>query len=251
MGRSIPAMADDLGEIMVKRRAGGIAVLPAVLVAVLAGCSQGSETSGVQTSSQPSYEYDGGVGGPIAEPDSFAPAAFGENGQCYYVDDPSEAAALQADGSCPVQWQPAPMPLAWHQRYYPYYDSQAYTLMYVLSTRRSSYTDTEAQFGTRYRSAIVAAAPSAVYRSSSGRQVTCDQVDPAHFTTSSGLSGPHSGGLSGGATSGGSHSVSGGSETGGSHGGTSSGGSHSTSGGTSVGSHSTRGGSSGGHGGHK
>lgn len=48
----------------------------------------------------------------VVAPVSYAPAAYGVNGQCYYDDDPLEAVALIAAGLCPSGWLPTPMPLA-------------------------------------------------------------------------------------------------------------------------------------------
>jgi len=56
---------------------------------------------------------------------SDAPDAYGENGHCYYVNDPSEVISLQQAGLCPRSWTPVIMPVYWHSMYYRYYDSPA------------------------------------------------------------------------------------------------------------------------------
>jgi hypothetical protein len=69
----------------------------------------------------------------------YTPLAYGENGHCYYVDDPSEIGLLQARGMCPTSWVAYPMPPAWHARYVSYYDSDRYVDTYVVSSRRRTY----------------------------------------------------------------------------------------------------------------
>jgi hypothetical protein len=240
----------------------GIAVVLAAVAIGATACGGGSASS--SAADPTSYVADGsgggfgggtdGGGGVAPAPDVYVPAAFGENGQCYYVDDPSEATALVAEGSCPSDWTPAPMPVVWHQRYFPYYSSNAYILAYVLASHRSAYISSESRFGTTYQAGIAAAVKSAVYRGSSGQQVTGDKVDVSRFSSTSGLSssravtgGSSTGGSSTGGSSGDTHSVTGGttgevhSVTGGTTGEV-----HSVTGGTTGGSHSSTGGSSGG-----
>lgn len=69
----------------------------------------------------------------------YTPVAYGEDGHCYYVDDPSEIGLLQARGMCPSSWVAYPMPAAWHARYVDYYDSDRYVKVYVVSSRRKTY----------------------------------------------------------------------------------------------------------------
>lgn len=102
---------------------------------------------------------------------TYAPAAYGANGQCYYVSSPAEAVALQQAGLCPRSWIPAPMPLSWEEEYYDYYDSPAYYGTYVPAGYRTVYVSRERSFGTRYRTTIVTLSRSATYRSSSGGTV--------------------------------------------------------------------------------
>ena len=68
-----------------------------------------------------------------------APPAYGASGSCYYVDDVAEVTSLQAAGMCPVNWMPAPMPMAWRNQYAWYYDSPRYYDTYVPASRRTTY----------------------------------------------------------------------------------------------------------------
>src|SRR4051794_26586120 len=76
-----------------------------------------------------------GGGRPVA----YRPIAFGENGHCYYAQDPGEALALQRTGLCPPDWTPTVMPAYWHHRYWNYYSSPAYYRVYVPEPARSVY----------------------------------------------------------------------------------------------------------------
>ena len=72
-----------------------------------------------------------------SQPVTYAPAAYGISGQCYYAQDPAEAVALENAGLCPRSWVPTLMPLAWHEMYYGYYDSPVYYSRYVPASRRT------------------------------------------------------------------------------------------------------------------
>ena len=105
------------------------------------------------------------------QPLTYAPAAYGQNGQCYYVSSPAEAVALRQAGLCPRSWIAAPMPLSWEEAYYAYYDSPAYYDTYVPVRYRTVYISHETTFGRTYHSRIVTLSRSATYRSSSGGTV--------------------------------------------------------------------------------
>ena len=104
-------------------------------------------------------------------PLTYAPAAYGVPGHCYYVDDPAEAVALRAAGLCPASWAPALAPLAWQETYWDYYSSPAYYNVYVPARIRTVYVQRETTFGRTYRAAIVTRSRTATYRSSSGSVV--------------------------------------------------------------------------------
>jgi hypothetical protein len=114
--------------------------------------------------------------GTAAEPVTYAPAAYGVPGHCYYVESVAEAVALQAAGLCPQSWGPAVMPLVWHEEYYAYYDSPAYYNTYVPARARTVYVQQETVFGRANRAAIATRSKQATYRSSSGTTVKGPQV---------------------------------------------------------------------------
>lgn len=121
-------------------------------------------------------------------PVTYAPAAYGVAGHCYYVDDPAEVAALQRAGLCPAAWVATPMPLAWHEEYYDYYDSSAYYDTYVPVATRTVYVHRQATFRTAHRAAITASAKKATYRSSSGQLVKGSKVTAGKARFGSGTS---------------------------------------------------------------
>lgn len=104
-------------------------------------------------------------------PLTYAPAAYGVPGHCYYADSPAEAIALQAAGLCPSSWVPTLMPLAWHEEYWDYYDSPAYYDTYVPVRSRTVYVTRETTFGHANQTAITTRSKSASYKSSSGKTV--------------------------------------------------------------------------------
>jgi hypothetical protein len=189
-----------------------------------------------------------GCGG--GQPVSYAPAAYGQNGQCYYVDDPYEVTVLQQQGLCQRSWTPFLMPLFWHQMYYPYYSSPGYVNTFVVVSHRTTYVTHERSFGNTYKSQISSASKTAKYKGSNGKIVTGNKVNTNNMkgsrnsggsgsrtktcslgpiSTSAGLlfkGGGGGGGGSRGGSSGGSRSSSSG---GGSRSGSSSGGSKSRS----------------------
>lgn len=114
--------------------------------------------------------------GPAAPPLSYAPAAYGELGSCYYVDSPAEVVALQAAGLCPSAWAPVLMPLYWHARYASYYDSDRYYGAYVPAPRRSVYVTNVTVFERSHRSDIDHQQASGSYRGSDGKSYTGAQA---------------------------------------------------------------------------
>jgi hypothetical protein len=114
--------------------------------------------------------------GPASQPVTYAPAAYGVPGHCYYVDSPAEALALESAGLCPRSWAPTLMPLAWHEEYWDYYDSPVYYTRYVPVSTRTVYVHQQATFGHTYHSAILTRSRTATYRSSSGTVVKGSQV---------------------------------------------------------------------------
>lgn len=91
-----------------------IAAAAAIGAAALTGCSDGDSTA-------------------------YAPDNYGANGQCYYIDNPAEVAALQAAGLCPVGWIAYPAPVWYRARYAGYFDSPAYYNHYVPVSVRKVY----------------------------------------------------------------------------------------------------------------
>jgi hypothetical protein len=134
---------------MIKKLSGLLAGF--IAAAVLAGCSSGP-TGATQAV-------------------TYAPAAYGVPGHCYYVNYPAEATALIAAGACPRGWVPTQAPLSWEEEYADYYDSDAYVATYVPAADRVTYRSTQTTFYTRYKVTIVTAEKSAVYKSSTGATV--------------------------------------------------------------------------------
>jgi hypothetical protein len=98
----------------VKSKPAALAVA-AITLAALAACGSGSHESYI------------------------TPSAYGENGHCYWIDDPAEVTALMAAGDCPVNWTPMRAPSAWEAMYYGYYSSTFYSSHYVVASHRSVY----------------------------------------------------------------------------------------------------------------
>lgn len=166
--------------------------------------------------------------------ETYRPAAFGERGACYYVDDPQEVVALQRAGYCGEAghyWTPMLMPLAWHMMYYPYYSSPVYVNTYVPVGRRTYYNNSQRDFGRSHASEIKRESAKAKYRSSKGKIVTGNKVKSNKFggTRSKGGSGNRTKTCSAGVLDAGSFIMKGGGSTGGSR----SGGSRSGGGGGS------------------
>lgn len=123
-----------------------------------------------------------------SQPVTYAPAAYGQNNTCYWINSPAEAVALQNAGLCPRSWGIGQAPLAWQEEYYDFYDSPGYYNVYVPRQYRSVYVTRERTFGTRYHSTIVTRSRTAVYRSSTGHTFTGTQVIKAKAKYGSGTS---------------------------------------------------------------
>jgi len=123
------------------------------------------------------------LGGAVAcgSDNDYRPAAYGENGQCYFVDDPREVDVLYQNGNCPRDWRPVIMPLFWHQQYYPYYSSPAYYNTYVPVSSRTVYVERSTNFGSTYASQIKTASSQAKYTNSKGKVVPGNKVAPNKF----------------------------------------------------------------------
>ena len=171
-----------------------------------------------------------------SQPVTYAPAAYGVPGHCYYVQDPAEAVALEAAGLCPNGWAPTLMPLYWHEMYYGYYDSPSYYGRFVPASHRTVYVSRQRSFGSSHATVIRATSARARYKGSNGTTVSGVTVTKAKARFGSGTAGTSYGGgkRSGTGTSGygsgsrsGSRSgTSGGSRSGGFGGGSRSGGGH-------------------------
>ncbi len=130
------------------------------------------------------------------QPVAYGPAAYGETGHCYYVDDPAEAIALQVAGLCPSGWVPTIMPVYWHARYAMFYDSPTYYNRYVPVATRTVYVTHVHTFETAHSSDITRQRASATYKGSNGKSYTGSKVSPGSFG-----GGARSGGGGGGARS--------------------------------------------------
>ena len=141
-----------------------------------------------------------GCGQDDSQPVTYTPAAYGIPGHCYYVDDPAEAIALRADGRCPASWAPTLMPVAWHERYYPYYDSPAYYGRYVPARSRTVFTQHETTFGHANKTVIAKSSKTGTYRSSAGGTVSGAKVTTGKVHFGSGTSFGQTGTTHGGGT---------------------------------------------------
>ena len=102
---------------------------------------------------------------------SYSMVAYGENGHCYYIDDPTEATALLAAGLCQPGWVAYKAPLTWEEEYWAYYSSPAYVTVYVPVRSRTVYTTHITTFHTTYSTQITAASKNATYKNSTGATV--------------------------------------------------------------------------------
>lgn len=117
---------------------------------------------------------------------AYRPAAFGENNQCYYVEDPLEVVALQNAGLCPRTWAPTLMPLFWHQQYAYYYDYPGYYNTFVPVGFRTTYVTHVHTFEKTYASDIKSASKSAKFKGSNGKTVTGNKIKVGPKTFSGG-----------------------------------------------------------------
>ena len=173
---------------------------------------------------------------------SYEPAAYGQNGQCYYVQNPQEATVLLQDHKCLSGWTPTLMPESWLLMYYAFYSSSFYRNTYVPSSYRSTYSSKLNSFYSANKTTITQQASKGTYRDSSGQKVSGKQAGITIGKSGSSTIGGKSGGTFG--TKSGGSGVGGGTKSGGGLSGSKSGGTGFKSGGSSGGFKS--GGSSGG-----
>lgn len=122
------------------------------------------------------------------QPATYAPAAYGVPGHCYFVNSQAEAIALQNAGLCPRSWVPTVMPLSWEEEYYPFYSSPAYYNTYVPVRARHAYVRTETTFYRAHTSSIRTASARATYRSSTGGTVRGTTIIKSKTSFGSGTS---------------------------------------------------------------
>lgn len=113
--------------------------------------------------------------------DYYRPTSFGENGACYYVDDPDEVRVLQEQGFCDTSWRPMVAPSTWLYMYMPYYSSAEYRDYYVPSHRRSNYIKYTSDFSTKYSTQINSYQSKAQYVNNKGKKVDGSTVPRAEF----------------------------------------------------------------------
>lgn len=124
----------------------------------------------------------------------YRPAAYGENGHCYYVDSPDEVYGLQRDGYCPNTWVPMLMPTYWHLMYAPYYSSPAYYGTFVPASRRTTYITVQKTYVNTHQSQIKSAVKSAKYKDAkTGKTVPGSKFGTRTFTGGTGRGGFGSG----------------------------------------------------------
>jgi hypothetical protein len=140
-----------------------LAAAGAVTIGLVCATACGSTTSG------------------LAATTTYAPAAYGQGNECYYISTPAEVTALIAAGLCPRGSVATPMPLSWEETYWAYYSSPAYYDTYVPSASRTVYTHDKTTFGKTYRTAITSLASHATYKSSSGTTVHGYKTSTVHF----------------------------------------------------------------------
>lgn len=112
---------------------------------------------------------------------AYVPAAFGEDGKCYYVEDADEVRVLRDDDLCERSWTPTPAPPYWLFLYMPYFSSPAYYDRYVPAQRRSGWQTRSTTFTQQNKTQIDAAQKTAKYRGSDGKTYTGAKVKPGQF----------------------------------------------------------------------
>lgn len=111
----------------------------------------------------------------------YRPSAFGENSQCYYINDPAEAVMLQQQGFCDTNWRPMMAPTYWQARYAPYYESSEYRDYYVPQNRRAAYTTYYANFDRTNATLIKSEQSKAQYKDNKGKTVDGNKVPRGQF----------------------------------------------------------------------
>lgn len=155
----------------------GAALVATASLATLAAC--GTTHHAVVVTSQPAQAVAAGYG----------MTAYGQNGQCYYIDDRQEALNLIAAGLCQPGWQPYPMPLSWHEEYLDYYNSPTY-LTYVPVSYRSGWLNQWGPRSTWYqqnKTTIVVVQKNAVYKDSSGKPVAATAIPSSKMSFGAGV----------------------------------------------------------------
>jgi hypothetical protein len=111
----------------------------------------------------------------------YRPTAFGENSQCYYVNDPAEAIMLQQQGFCDTNWRPVMAPTYWTARYAPYYSSAEYRDYYVPANKRGFYKVYFVDFERTNSTLIKSEQSKAQYKDNKGKVVDGNTVPRGQF----------------------------------------------------------------------
>lgn len=121
---------------------------------------------------------------------AYTPQYLGENGMCYYLDDPAEALALIAAGLCQPGWRPTVMPLAFHATYADYLASPAYYNTYPPVQYRAGWTNQwgpKSTFYTQNTTIIINNEKKAVYKDNTGKTVAATAIPSAKPSFGSGV----------------------------------------------------------------
>ena len=100
------------------------------------------------------------------------PAAFGQDGKCYYVRSPREATELKRAGDCPASAVPGRMPIGWLCQYYPFYASAYYVGTFVTPGTQPAFRSYLQSVDDDYAGQISDEAPDATYVTSDGDEVS-------------------------------------------------------------------------------
>lgn len=123
-----------------------------------------------------------GCGGPNWNKTNFyRPAAFGENGMCYYMQTQAEADMLIREGLCDPSWRPAQAPWNWQVRYVRYYESNEYRDYYVPASNRTLYSIYTREFDSKWSKEIQTAQKTAQYVDNKGHKVDGNTVPRGQF----------------------------------------------------------------------
>lgn len=153
----------------------GAALVATASLATLAAC--GTTHHAVVVTSQP------------AAPAAYSMNAYGQNGQCYYIDSTQEATALIAAGLCQPGWVPTLMPLSWHEEYLDYYNSPAY-MTYVPASYRSVWLNQWGPRSTWYqqnKTTIIVVQKNATYKDPSGKPVAASAIPSSRMSFGAGV----------------------------------------------------------------